>query len=53
VDTVTGLAVIGCGLTGLAALIVALFAFANTQYTGAGLALIAAALAFGKLAHLT
>jgi hypothetical protein len=52
-DTVTGLAAIGCGIVGVAALIVAVFAFANAQFAGAGLSLIPAALAFGQLMNVT
>ena len=52
-DTITGLSVVACGLTGLAALIVAVFAFANAEFAGAGLALIPAALAFGQLMNVT
>ena len=52
-DTITGLSAIACGLTGLAALVVPVFAFANAEFAGAGLALIPAALAFGQLMNVT
>jgi hypothetical protein len=41
----------GCGITGLASLIMALFPFFNGEFLSAGIYLLAAALSFGLMAN--
>lgn len=48
---IAGLAVLGGAVTGILALIGALYPFFNGDYASAGFMLIAAALAFGMLAN--
>ncbi len=51
VNIIVGLGAVGPAIVGITAYIAALFAFASADFTGAGALLIAAALAFGLLAH--
>ena len=48
-DSIVGVAVIGCVVTGVASLIAALFPFFSGDFTAAGVFLIAAALSYGFL----
>ena len=50
-DTLIGLTIMGSGITGVASLIVALFPLFDGDFVAVGVCLIAAALAFGLLAH--
>ena len=50
-DAILGIVVVAGLATGFAGLIVALFAIFTGDWTGAGLGLVAAALAFGLLAN--
>jgi hypothetical protein len=50
-EALIGLAIIATLVTGFASLLVALFAFFNADWTGSGVCLGAAALAFGLVAH--
>jgi hypothetical protein len=49
VNILTGFSIIVSLVTGIASLVVAIFALINADRTGAGIALVAAALAFGLL----
>ncbi|MBN1581016.1 MAG: hypothetical protein JXA89_09965 [Anaerolineae bacterium] len=49
-DVIIGLAVIGCGITGIVSFFAAFFAFSG-GFAFAGVYLIAAALSFGLLAN--
>ena len=51
VDIVIGIAVIGGAITGIAGLFVALMSVLDGDWSAGGTCLIAAALAFGLLAH--
>lgn len=51
VDNAPGLVALGGGITGIVSLVAAMFPFFSGDYVGAGLCLIAAALAFGLLAN--
>jgi O-antigen/teichoic acid export membrane protein len=51
ITVVVGLSVILCIITGLISLLVTYFAFFGADWTGAGISLIAAALAFGLLSN--
>lgn len=48
---VIGLAMVGCGVTGVASLVAALFPFLSGEFVGAGLCLLAAAVSLGLLAN--
>ena len=48
-DSIVGVAVIDCVVTGVASLIAALFPFFSGDFTAAGVFLIAAALSYGLL----
>lgn len=48
-NILTGFSIIVSLVTGIASLVVAIFALINADWTGAGIALVAAALAFGLL----
>jgi hypothetical protein len=50
-DMVLGMSVIACLTTGIASLLTALFAFYNSNWTGTGICLGAAAIAFGLLTN--
>ena len=50
-ETIAGIAVLLAVVTGIAALIVAVFSFAGANWVGAGICLVAAALAFGLVAN--
>ena len=47
----TGLALVGSGIIGVASLVIALFTFFQWDFSTVGLYLIAAALSFGLLAN--
>lgn len=48
-NILTGFSIIVSLVTGIASLVVAILALINADWTGAGIALVAAALAFGLL----
>ena len=50
-ETVAGIAVLLAFVTGVAGVVVAVFAFFDANWVGAGLGLVAAALAFGLVAN--
>jgi hypothetical protein len=50
-DAFIGLATLGCGITGIAGFLAALFAFFSGDFVATGVCLTAAALSFGLLAN--
>ncbi len=50
-EMVLGISVIAGLVTGIASLLVSIFAFFNSDWTGAGICLVAAAIAFGLLVN--
>jgi hypothetical protein len=50
-EALVGLAALGCAITGVASLVVALWPLVSLDYLGRGVGLAAAALAFGLLAN--
>ncbi len=50
-DTVMGLALLGCSITGAVSMVAALFPFATGDYAAVGLCLIASAVSFGLLTN--
>ena len=50
-NTMIGLATLGCAVTGVAGFLSAIAAFADGEYIAVGVCLVAAALAFGLLAN--